>query len=690
VGCSRSSPESAPVRATLAARGIAVSEPPLDPSWVLWVSSEGPRWLGPAWWRGLGLDSEEVDPDSIRLTRDGAVVPFLWLDSPGGPGLLFYGEVSAPQRQAVESYRLSLGQGEGRVAVASTPASVTGECQRDSWVESTYEVDAVFRSTAPMDPPWVWQPLPVGELVTVPVTLTDVVARASVSVTLSIWGQSSMPQNPDHHLKVLWDGVVVGDHRWDGRGLERWSVEIPSNTYVGVHTLGLVTPGDTEAPVEMNWLDRVTVGWRASLVLSGSSWRPWYAERENQVCWDLGPLSDVAEQSWLAVVVGPGGEVRFVPPTFEEASGLLVVDQRSGERGWIGLPWEAPAPDGVRLAAWMDSHRFKDVEYLVVASEALHAALQPLLEARLGGGLRVGVTTPEAIYDVFGSGAPSAEAIQAMVHEYATHGNLRSVLLVGDASPIPASRALPGLAYVPTVWVRTAHVGYTPSDYALATGGGEHAVVALGRWPVTGTTETAQLVRKTLAWVPVSRELLIVDDEPDFSRLAERLADIGQDVTWIMSADKDARQRVFRWSNAGPGTIIYVGHGSMQMLGDEKILTGADADAWRNPSVVITWACLCANFAHPSYHSLAEDWLLAPRGVTAIIGPTGETTTVEQRKMALVLQEALNAGDSLGEALQAAWNASPSENVRHGFVLLGDPELRPMPNLVSLEVEHEE
>ncbi|MBN2391327.1 MAG: hypothetical protein JXR84_11410, partial [Anaerolineae bacterium] len=69
----------------------------LATGWTLLVRDDGPRWLGPDWWRAQGLDPTTLVPEHIRLTRGEETIPALWLSSAGGPGLLFYGE-AAPGR----------------------------------------------------------------------------------------------------------------------------------------------------------------------------------------------------------------------------------------------------------------------------------------------------------------------------------------------------------------------------------------------------------------------------------------------------------------------------------------------------------------------------------------------------------------------------------------------------------------
>ncbi len=228
------------------------------------------------------------------------------------------------------------------------------------------------------------------------------------------------------------------------------------------------------------------------------------------------------------------------------------------------------------------------------------------------------------------------------------------------------------------------HVGHTASDFGLASGGTGEALVSVGRMPVRSIDELRRVVEKTVAWQPSSRLLLVSDDEAEFSGMIERLGAV-RDVEGVIDAGAEgARREMLRWLGEGPGTLVYSGHGSLQLLGDEKLLTVEDGQNWQQPSVFVTWSCLCASFAHPTHESLGEALVLAPKGVVAFIGPTGETTSSEQMDMALAVQTALAQGDTIGGALLKGWRAAVTEDSRQGFVLLGDPALRPMPGGAKL------
>jgi len=646
----------------------------LASAWTVLVRDGTPRWLGPAWWRGQGYDPAAMNRDEISVREGDAAIPALWQESPEGWGLL----LPPPRRETPlapgGSYVVTVGDRGESIALSQEEAAADGTCRTTTVDEVTVGPDTVFRSTAPAGSTWLWTSLRPVAGVTVTLPLTDVVPGTPVQVDFTVWGQSSMPQEPDHRLQILWDGEVVDDHLWDGDRLETWAVTVPNASSDG-HTLGLLAPGGTEAPVELTWLDEVAVAWQRYLSVEPDGWVRWRPESADRVCLAGADGTDV--EDLVAVFTQGDGRVAFAAP--REQAGWVSIGGTAGSEGWVGVPWSAPEPDMVRERRIVPATALSSVTYLAVADEDFHEALGPLIEARRAQGHVAEIITPESLYDTFGHGYPDAGAIQVMVRDLADQGNLAYLLLVGDASPHPGSLWDRETRGIPTAWARTSHVGATPSDYALATGGTESPLVAVGRLPVERVVELEAVVAKTLSWEPSERLLLVRDDEKAFGGLTDQLGEIRTPDGVVDAGERDARASVLQWLAEGSGVLVYTGHGSMSLLGDEKLLILEDGAALRQPSVVAAWTCLCASFAHPDYASLAEAWLLAPQGVVAMVGPTGETTTGEQTALALAFQRAIVGGDAVGQAMFAAWSDARSDDSRHGFVLLGDPALTVMP-----------
>jgi hypothetical protein len=434
----------------------------------------------------------------------------------------------------------------------------------------------------------------------------------------------------------------------------------------------------------VTWIDAITVTWTRDLRFdSEDGWARWRATGASAACWE-----DVPDEAHL-LMTSSAGEIWHaeVGDVAEDEAGRRCLPQEPGGQGWLGRPETAPAPDLIRPREALSMPALLATSYVIIAPDEFHAPLAPLQAAREAEGLTVTLVTPAQVYDTFSEGLPTAHAIQKAVQTLHDRGQLRYLLLVGDAVADPAALWQQDRPQAPTGWVRTAVMGRTPSDHALAQSrDGEREgepLVAVGRFPATTATEVAAMVEKTLAWAPpprgsLPRHMLLVDDEPSFDRLADDLAAIQSPDARVSASEPDARAKLLRWLRAESdrsGIITYSGHGSLPMLGDEKFLTREDAGAWRAPTVVVAWTCLCANITHPTHEGLGEAWLRAPEGVAALVGPTGETTTADQRPMALAFQQAWIEGARLGDALLQGWRATPSRDAEVSFILLGDPAL---------------
>jgi hypothetical protein len=646
-------------------------------SWVVTVRGEGPRWISSDWWRALGVKEEHLKHEAVRLERDGEAVPTLWIESPQGRGMLFY---SKPLTGSLQTYLLTLEEQGLEMDVLSPSDSDDSDhklCQTTTTAAMHLESNQVYRSTAPLEEPWLWTTLRPPQAFSITVPLTDIV-ESPITMTLQIWGQSRMPVDPDHHLRVSWNGEIVDDRKWDGDRIETWSVDLPQSTRAE-NTLTLSAPGETEAAVDVMWLDALQFHWRRRLTLSSDSlWTSWKVASSPYAC-----VEGVSDEELVALVVDDQDKVYQGTLSAPNAiDGKALVFQEGGDRGWVGVPWSASEPVGIRPWAGLDveGQAIKDAEFIILADTLATDAIQPLLDAREAEGLASLLLTPESVYDSFGRGLPEVSAIREMVLHLHRVGRLRYVLLIGDTTSAPSAQQIgaPGELMIPTGWPRTTYVGKTASDSVIATDDQGEPVVALGRIPVTDVQTLGLVIEKTLSWKPTSRMMFVNDDEPEFVGLMNQLSEISPPEVRMGADEPDVRQRVLDWLDEDSGIMVYSGHGSLPVLGDEKLLTREDAGAWEGPTIVVAWSCLCASFAHPDHQSLAETWMLDPRGTVAFVGPTGETTTGEQRAMALAFQQALIDEGRIGDVMLNAWKAAQSDNVKAGFLLLGDPTLRPV------------
>jgi len=330
---------------------------PAVTSWTVLIRESGPRWLGPDWWRDQGYAGDALDRTQVQLRQGENVVPVLWQQSPDGWGLLFYGQTREPSLGSSGGYVLTVGEPGLRVTPEPAAQRILVGCQNTTQDEIVYGPDEVFRSTAPMDVPWLWQGLRPVDGVTVTVSLSQVLSGTPVGISVTSWGQSAMPANPDHHLRLIWNGAQVDEHYWDGDRLETWSVRVPAVSE-SVNTIGFVAPGGTEAPVELTWLDEFKVTWTRSLALEAGSWESYRADGSGQACI---PVPDRGADALVAVAEDASGTVRYSYPNVEGGVARASIAPSPDSVGWLGVSWDTPAPDVTRARAMLDVAELRTV-----------------------------------------------------------------------------------------------------------------------------------------------------------------------------------------------------------------------------------------------------------------------------------------------------------------------------------------
>ncbi len=547
------------------------------------------------------------------------------------------------------------------------------EVQDTAWATHWQEQDLEYRPQIEAPEPWFWQPIFSGQRLTHTLSLTEAVA-GPLTVTLKLWGRSRLPGTTSL-ATIRWDGAEIGTWNWGGGAEQSWPATLSGP---GEHELVVELPTPENGSIDKLWLDGLGATFRRTLVLK-SPGISWAAENEHAAIAG-------AEGAHLLDVTEPAAPLDL---------GLVADPQiptRPGHRYWLGIPHKAPPPARLRPLTALDSAALEQAQYVIVAPEPFWAALQPLIDYRQGlgeaipqgEGLSVARLTPTQVYDAFGDGRPDPETIRTMVNRLHGAGELRYLLLVGDASARPGGYAGgAGALRVVTALVPTAHLHETPSDQALILDEGGRPLVAVGRFPARTAEEVEVMVDKTLHWegTGLAASILLSDDEPDFGQFADdMLAYLPAPAERLDAAEEDARAKILAQVEDEATWLNYVGHGSLALWGDEKVLQREDE--WAEPAVVTIWACLSAYFVHPTQDSMAEVWLRSGRGgAVAFLGPTGETYLYQQHPLAETFYKEVQAGRPLGDALLAAWQdaGEAEQDAVRSFLLLGDPALRLTP-----------
>lgn len=659
MGCGSAGPTSTEV-------GAATPAGTVSGSWILEIEAPGPYWLGPDWFQAQDATAS-LESGEIQLWLGEEPVPYLLLEGPDGPGL-FFSATHSPSRYAQwTAYRLDTGLGAGQVMASdSLPAATAGDSQTTAWTTRWLEQDLQYRPQISAPVPWFWEPIYSGKRITLTTELEDAIA-GPITLTLGLEGRDTVAGNSAPAPIIWWAQEPVGEWQWGGQAEQSWPARLATGDRQPEVTLAVELPGQSDGRINRIWLDGWGITYRIPLSL-GKSGTVWKAESDQ------------------ATIAGATGAriLDITDPLSPLDLGVVNGEEIPTTRGrtyWLGLPWKTAEPVRIHPQAFVDRAALDKVDYLIIAPEAFWPALQPLVEHREEQGLTVSLLTPAQVYEPYGDGRPSPDAIRSLVRELHSQERLDYLLLVGDASTRPDGYAgQEGELRIVTDLVPTAHLYETPSDQTLVIGPGGLPLVAVGRFPAETPAEVQTMVRKTIAWeeTELVTALVVNDDQADFGQFAQDVEDwLEAETQRVEAAQENARPELLEKLEREGTWLNYVGHGSLSLWGDEKLLRREDR--WSQPALVTVWACLSGYFVHPQEDSLAEVWLRSPQGgAVAFVGPTGETYLHQQRPLARTFYQEIRKGKTVGDALLLAWQAAgdAAQDAVHGYLLLGDPALR--------------
>jgi hypothetical protein len=496
------------------------------------------------------------------------------------------------------------------------------------------------------------------------------------------------------------NGSLIGELAWTGWGRWEETVTFPHALLAdGPNELALSTSVPPGAPLGFFYLDRFTIshprllqahGGELLLTSAGEATLtvgelpapdPWVL--------DLSDPGSIAAVTDLTVTGNGPWEVSWLPRPGSDRFWI-------GDRGTAGRSPEWVIPDlSVRLG---DSRNSADL--LVVSTPPLLEALEPLLARRESEGLVVARVDIQDVYDEFNAGLASPRALERFLQRMAEVWTVvpRYVLLGGAGTFDFRDHLGLGGNPVPPLLARTPD-GLFSTDSMLGDVSGDGIPdLAVGRIPARSVAEMALYVEKILRYedaAATDRVLLLADRSDgaaDFGADAQALREgtPAADVALILRDElslEEARQQLFDALQAGVGLLHYSGHGGIGQLGQDAILSSADADGLRyGPMVPVVVAPTCVANRHelPTVPSLGEALVLAPHGgAAAVLAASGLSqygTTLGLSREWLSRSWPAPAegrlGDLLLDALAAAAAQGTSPEAFRTYTLLGDPTLR--------------
>ncbi len=336
--------------------------------------------------------------------------------------------------------------------------------------------------------------------------------------------------------------------------------------------------------------------------------------------------------------------------------------------------------------------------------------LDHYVSQRQGEGWRVQVVDVEDIYDAYGYGMATPEAIKTYL-KVAKRKGVTHVQLVGASSYDYHDYLGNGsVSFIPSPYVTTEKViTYTASDVPFVSNAEGMPQMAIGRWPVRTQEGLETVVNKSLTWKgsgqSASHTALFIADKNDgknnFTRQMDTVAQkfeaeakwntvtrvyfddkIEQNSGDMEIATEETRDAVLASFSQGPSVVSYSGHAAPSNWSVDGLLKESDVVTIQNdgkPTMVLPLACYTTYADSPSVNTLAHQLLVADEnGAVVIYGATLFSSYVSNGIIASKVIDHLFEGETIGQAVLKAKNEMGTEyldTIMNGS-LLGDVTLR--------------
>jgi hypothetical protein len=660
-----------------------------------------------------GFPVNSVNPSKLHLRRDGSEIAFEWV----GDGdasfetnerFLFYADPRFSRWSNTDVYQLAQEATNGeRIGTASSgPGAMnSGNAQMTHTVETNviYTPDCLCGSL-PIGRDgdrWVWSDLrqPGRPSDTFTVDLPTVDATQTASVTLWLIGFTSIAAAPDHQVAVNLNGTDLGTISWDGKTAVTQTLSIPAGVLQSSNSMTVSIPIRADVSIDGLWVDAAQFSYMRGNTAVAQ--QVYFQGEATPHAYTI----TVANTTGLRAydVSNPAIPVRLNNLTIT-SSAVSLGDRSNGTHDYFltnGSGVQSPVQ--VRLLRFLNTAVTTGADYIMIAPQSFMSALSPLISWRTNQGLTVVTEDVQAIYDIYGNGRPSSDAIRAYLdNAYATWNPRPTyVLLVGDATSDPKKYrndsketwVMPNLAVVDP-WI-----GEVPSDNRYVTLDGSDTMpdMLIGRFPVNSVAETAVVVNKILQYesndVPGRwhNNLAFVTDNPDnagnFKNHANNLINGYITEPWFASTlyydpnNVSAAQLAIaikqQW-NSGTGMIFYTGHSSIHQWAAERLFHLDDVDSLNNTDrlpIVVQLTCFTGSFQIPAFDTLDEALLRhVDGGAVAVWGATGLGVATGHDALA-------EGNPTLGQAVLAGkidviTNQPAHRDLIDTFSLSGDPALQ--------------
>ena len=681
---------------------IAARKPGLGNQVKIMVREDGIYAIDGASMAGLfGVSAAEVSKmiknRDLNLTNQGQTVAYL--PDAANARLLFYGQAINSNYTDENIYWLTRGKGLAMEQITGSGAQpVPGQSTfaATKHIEENH-IDATFQASDPAGNYWYWDYIIGGDSGTTGtynLLVSGISGTDSATLRINLQGASDTQQLAQFTLK---NTGFSGQSNWQGMNSNTITLPIGAGILKeGVNVLQI-----TGAKDSYFFVDSFDV-----------TYKRYYTAQDNSLAFPGG------QNSVVTVAGFTGSDARVFDITDPRKPKLIDAVLSNGSIGFkpssateqylaVGSgAVKSVAGAYARNSAANLKNAGNRANYLIITSADFKTAAAALADYRKSRGYSAMTVTVEDIMDEFNYGIYSPEAIKGFLKYAYSNWSLapQYVVLAGNGSYDYKDYLGLGGQQVPPVMVSSPD-GLIPSDNYYVDINDDHIPdIAIGRLPASTVDELTGIISKIIAYENspngawLNKALLaadIPDEGGDFTQDINSMAGIFSAplvVDKIYHTDypvaSDMNTQLLNRINSGVKYLGYFGHGGVDRLSQDSILTSSDAAAMTNGDklpVMTAMTCVMGNFAIPGLSSLGEALALNRNGgVAALWTATG----LSDDRLALRLGEAFvrkvsddgNGTQVLGDLVLGAIKKAgfgPDElYMLDMYVILGDPALR--------------
>lgn len=689
---------------------------PAGEAWKVSVDRDGIYVIGHDDLVASGIDPGGIDPRTLKIYSGEAEIPVEVHGEDDGvfdgeDCVEFFGCGGKGPYSRYNVYRMTWGGEEGlRTSVYfSGPGD---SLDVPSWFFETvrFENEKLYYPTVfegEGKDHWFWSEL-VGPSLNEYTLYTPGVflSNSDMRITVNFRGKTDVP----HLAKIILNRRVVMECDWISM-LEYEESGYISQRYLhrGNNNLQIDMPGTAMDQVFFNWIElefrRAYTAEQGCLRFSGSLDSSAQYEISGFTSSDIG----------LFRITNPGFVDRLDEYVVEGEGGVytVVFEDKLKRQEYFAVERSkrlSPAsivrdnPSDLRSA-------YNRADYIIITHGDFADRLEPLIQLRRNGGLRIKTVRIEDIYDEFNCGNEDPGAVRDFL-SYAYHNWYEPppsyVLLVGDASLDYRGNITGGNRnFVPThLFVSQTEYFETSSDnwFVCVAGNDMFPEMLIGRLPGQTQADIDAQVSKIVQYENDfaahewrGRFVLVADDPDqagDFPAICDNFASVyieplgyEAEKIYVEECYPACKNDIIDAIDRGCAVCAYVGHGSIDRWTREQVFMSPDVALLGNTDrypVVLTYNCLNGYF-----HDVDDDYCIAEefvrasqRGAVACWSPSGLEYSDCSEVLGGLLFEALlaDADFIVGSAVARAridflsilpdkWDQSES------FILFGDPAL---------------